>query len=83
MKETLLFAIAFSLTFTFADLPRFGEDDEQYIDHKAFRLMECEHLIDMDGNEVAPHEGCTFGGYYPWSHPLNYETLSVEIVNRI
>jgi len=83
MKETLLCAIAFSLTLTFADLPRFGEDDEQYIDHKAFRLMECEPLIDMYGNEVAPHEGCTFGGSYPWSHPLDHETLSVEIVNRL
>ena len=83
MKETLLCAIAFSLTFTFADLPGFGENDEQYIDHKAFRLMECEHLIDMDGNEVPPYEGCTFGGHYPRSHPLDYETWLVEIVNRL
>lgn len=83
MRNIFLCAVTFGLTLTLADALRSGGEGDVYIDHKAFRLMECEHLIDMDGNEVSPHEGCTFGGHYPRSHPLDYETWPVEIVNSL
>jgi len=65
MKEILLCATAFSLTITLGHLPVFDSQNSTEIDHKAFRLMECESLIDMEGSEVKAAAECVFGGYYP------------------
>jgi hypothetical protein len=65
MKEILLCIAAFSMTVTLGTLPIFDPEISIDIDHKAFRLMECEPLIDMEGNEVKAAAECVFGGYYP------------------
>ena len=65
MKEILLCATAFSLTITFGHLSFINEETSIDIDHKSFRLMECESLIDMEGNEMKAAAECRFGGYYP------------------
>jgi len=65
MKETFLCLLAFSMTMTLGTLPIFDYENSLDIDHKAFRLMECEPLIDMEGNEVKAAAECVFGGYYP------------------
>ena len=65
MKEVLLCATAFSLTITFGHLSGSTEESSIDIDHKSFRLMECEPLIDMEGNETKAAAECVFGGYYP------------------
>lgn len=57
--------MAFSTTIAFGNLPIFDADNTIDIDHKAFRLMECSPLIDMEGNEVKGAAECVFGGYYP------------------
>ena len=35
------------------------------INHKAFRLMECEPMIPTIENEVKAAAECFFGGYFP------------------
>ena len=65
MEKILLCATAFSLTITLGHLPVFAEQNPIEINHKAFRLMECESLIDMEGSEVKAAAECAFGGYYP------------------
>ena len=70
MKEVILCITAFSLTITLGTLPIFNTESSMDIDHKAFRLMECEPLIDMEGNEVKAAAECFFGGYYP-NEPSN------------
>ena len=65
MGEILLCATAFSLTITLGNFPVFDSQNPIEINHKAFRLMECEPLIDMRGYEVKAAAECTFGGYYP------------------
>ena len=65
MKEILLCATAFSLTIALGHLPVFDSQNPTEIDHKAFRLMECEPLIDIEGHEVKAAAECVFGGYYP------------------
>ena len=65
MKETLLCATAFSLTITLGHLPVFNGQNPIEINHKAFRLMECEPLIDIEAHEVNAAAECFFGGYYP------------------
>ena len=65
MKEILLCATAFSLTITLGHLRVFDEQNLVEINYKAFRLMECESLIDMEGSEVKAAAECFFGGYYP------------------
>ena len=57
--------VAFSMTITLGTRPIFDRETTIDIDHKAFRLMECEPLIDVEGNEVKAAAECTFGGYYP------------------
>ena len=64
MKEILLCATAFSLTITLGHLPVFDGRKPMEINHKAFRLMECEPLIDIEGHEVKAAAECFFGGYY-------------------
>ena len=58
------------MTMTLGTLPIFDSEKPIDIDHTAFRLMECEPLIDMDGNEVKAAAECFFGGYYP-NEPSN------------
>ena len=65
MKEILLCATAFSLTITLGHIPVFAEQNPIEINHKAFRLMECEPLIDIEAHEVNAAAECFFGGYYP------------------
>ena len=65
MKEILLCATAFSLTITLGHLPLFDRQTSTEVDHKAYRLMECEPLIDIEGLEVKAAAECAFGGYYP------------------
>ena len=65
MKEILLCATAFSLTITLGHLPVFDSQNSTEIDHKAFRLMECEPLIDIEDHKVKDAAECAFGGYYP------------------
>ena len=65
MKEILLCATAFSLTITLGHLPLFDRQTSTEVDHKAYRLMECEPLIDVEGHEVKAAAECVFGGYYP------------------
>ena len=65
MKEILLCATAFSLTITFGHLSLFNKETKIDIDHESFRLMECEPLIDLEGNETKAAAECVFGGYYP------------------
>ena len=45
---------------TLGTLPIFDPEIPIDIDHKAFRLMECEPLIDMEGNEVKAAAECVF-----------------------
>ena len=71
MKEMLLCLVAFSMTMTLGALPVFDSENPVDIDHKAFRLMECEPLIDMEGNEVKAAAECVFGGYYPLGPTTN------------
>ena len=65
MKEILLCATAFSLTITLGHLPLFDRQTSTEVDHKAYRLMKCEPLIDIEGLEVKAAAECVFGGYYP------------------
>ena len=65
MKEVLLCATAFSLTITLGHLSVFNKETTIDIDHESFRLMECESLIEMEGNETKAAAECVFGGYYP------------------
>ena len=65
MRETLLCATAFSLTITLGHFSVFNKETTIDIDHESFRLMECESLIDMEGNETKAAAECVFGGYYP------------------
>lgn len=65
MKEMFLCLVAFSMTITLGTLPIFDPETSIDIDHKAFRLMECEPVIDMEGNDVKAAAECVFGGYYP------------------
>ena len=65
MKEILLCATAFSLTITLGHLPLIDRQTSTEVDHKAYRLMECEPLIDIEGLEVKAAAECVFGGYYP------------------
>ena len=65
MKEMFLCLLAFSMTITLGTLPIFDSEISIDIDHKAFRLMECESLTDIKGNEVKAAAECVFGGYYP------------------
>ena len=65
MKDMFLCVVAFSMTMTLGALPIVDYENSIDIDHKAFRLMECEPLIDMEGNEVKAAAECVFGGYYP------------------
>ena len=78
MRDILLCATTFSLIITVLTFLVSGQQNLIEIDHKAFRLMECDPLIDMDGNEIKAPEGCVFGGYYPQSHPLDYEVIAVK-----
>jgi len=64
MKEMFLCLVAFSMTMTLGTLPIFDSENTIDIDHKAFRLMECEPWIVADGNEVKAAAECFFGGYY-------------------
>ena len=65
MRETLLCATAFSLTITLGHFSLFNKETTIDINHESFRLMECESLIDMEGNEMKAAAECIFGGYYP------------------
>ena len=65
MKEVLLCATAFSLTITLGHFSVLNKETTIDIDHESFRLMECESLIDMEGNETKAAAECVFGGYYP------------------
>lgn len=65
MKEVLLCAAAFSLTISLGHFSVFNKETNINIDHKSFSLMECESLIDMEGNELKAAAECAFGGYYP------------------
>ena len=65
MKEVLLCVTAFSLTITLGHFSVFNKEPTIDIDHESFRLMECESLIAMDGNETKAAAECRFGGYYP------------------
>ena len=56
---------AFRMTVRLGTLPIFDPEIPIDIDHKAFRLMECEPLIDMESKEVKAAAECVFGGYYP------------------
>ena len=71
MKEILLCIAAFSMTVTLGMLPIFDPEISIDIDHKAFRLMECESLIGVEGNEVKAAAECVFGGYYPLESVTN------------
>ena len=73
MKEILLCATAFSLTITLGHLPLFDRQTSTEVDHKAYRLMECESLIDMEGSEVKAAAECTFGGYQPLEPSTAFE----------
>ena len=65
MREILLCATAFSLTITLGHLQVFEGLKPMEINHKAFSLMECEPLINIEGLEVKAAAECVFGGYYP------------------
>ena len=65
MKEILLCIAAFSMTVTLGMLPIFDPEISIDIDHTAFRLMECEPLLNATGVEVRAAAECVFGGYYP------------------
>ena len=65
MREILFCATAFFLTIAIGHSPAFDVQPVIEIDHKAFRLMDCEPMFDMEGNEVKAAAECVFGGYYP------------------
>lgn len=65
MREVLLCATAFSLTITLGQFSSFNKETNIDIDHKGFRLMKCEPLIDIEGHEIKAAAECVFGGYYP------------------
>ena len=73
MKEMVLCIVACSITMTLGTLPVFDSETTIDIDHKAFRMMDCEPLVDLDGKEVRGADDCIFGGHYPRSHPLEYD----------
>ena len=60
MRDILLCATTFSLIITVLTFLVSGQQNLIEIDHKAFRLMECDPLIDMDGNEIKAPEDCVF-----------------------
>lgn len=65
MKEVFLCLVAFSMTMTLGTIRLFDSENSIDIDHRAFRLMECEPFVDLEGTEVKAAAECIFGGYYP------------------